>query len=76
MVGTVPSELLERVSPSGCFSILKLLLFRLRSLKKGIIALNPELYLILGPLRYIEDCSCLELAMRIVFCYMAGGARE
>jgi len=38
VVGTLPSDLLERESPFDSFSVLKLLLFRLRSLKNGITA--------------------------------------
>ena len=52
VVGTVPSDLLERLSPFGSLSVLKLLLFRLRSLKNGIAALELRYHAIRRSLRY------------------------
>ncbi len=50
VVGTVPSDLLDRLDPFDSFSVLKLLLFRLKSLKNGIAALDLRYHAIRGPL--------------------------
>ncbi len=50
VVGTVPSELLERVTPFDSFSVLKLRLFRLRFSKKGIAATRRGYHSLRRPL--------------------------
>ena len=53
VVGTGPCDCPERVFVFGSFSIMKLLLFRLRSLKKGIGTLRLERHSIRWPVRCV-----------------------
>ena len=53
VVGTGPCDCLEREFVLGSFSIMKLLLFRLRSLKKGIGTLRLERHSIRWPVRCV-----------------------